>query len=170
MDEVLCACFIDWQKAFDRVNWIKLMQLLKGNRIDWRERRLISKLYMSESTKLRLDQGQTRNVKTGRGVRLCCCLSPILFNIQSACLTKEALEGLGDFKIGGQVLSIVKYAEDLVLAQEETVLQSMIDRLMEIGRCCGMEMNLERTQVMRISRQLSPITIRTDQKQNENME
>ena len=25
IDEGLCVCFIDWQKAFDRVNWTKLM-------------------------------------------------------------------------------------------------------------------------------------------------
>jgi hypothetical protein len=24
-DEELCACFIDWQVAFDRVNWNRLM-------------------------------------------------------------------------------------------------------------------------------------------------
>jgi hypothetical protein len=29
IDEGLCACFIDWQKASDRVNWTKLMQALK---------------------------------------------------------------------------------------------------------------------------------------------
>ena len=37
----------------------------------------------------------------------------------------------------------VKYAEDIVLlAKEETVLQGMIDRRIEIGRCCVMEMNV----------------------------
>ena len=25
IDEELCICFIDWQKAFDRVNWTKLI-------------------------------------------------------------------------------------------------------------------------------------------------
>ena len=30
----LAVCFIDWQKAFDRVNWTKLMQILKGTVID----------------------------------------------------------------------------------------------------------------------------------------
>ena len=25
VDEELCVCFIDWQKAFDRLNWTKLM-------------------------------------------------------------------------------------------------------------------------------------------------
>jgi hypothetical protein len=34
IDEELCACFIDWQKAFDRVNWTKLMQILKGTGLD----------------------------------------------------------------------------------------------------------------------------------------
>ena len=38
IDEELCVCFIDWQKAFYRVNWTKLMQILKGNGIDWREK------------------------------------------------------------------------------------------------------------------------------------
>ena len=48
IDEGLCVCFKDWQKAFDRVNWTKLMQILKVNGIDWCERRLISNLYMAE--------------------------------------------------------------------------------------------------------------------------
>ena len=53
-------------------------------------------------------------------------------------------DGLGDFKIGGQIIQTVKYADDLVLmAKEETVLQSMTDNLTEIGRCYGMEMNVE---------------------------
>jgi hypothetical protein len=111
IDEELCACFIDWKKAFDHVNWIKLMQILKGNGIDWRERRLISKLYMEQSVKVRLDQGGTRSVKIGRGVRQGCCLSPILFNLYSKYLTKVVLEGFGDFKIGGQVIRTVKYAD-----------------------------------------------------------
>ena len=30
------------------------------------------------------------------------------------------------------------------MAKEETVLQSMIDKLIETGRCYGMEMNVEK--------------------------
>jgi len=41
----------------------------------------------------------------------------------------------------------VKYADDLVLlANEEKVLQDMIDKLTEIGRCYGMEMNVGKKQ------------------------
>ena len=39
IDEELCVCFIDWKKAFDRLNWTKLIQILKGTGIAWRERR-----------------------------------------------------------------------------------------------------------------------------------
>ena len=76
-------------------------------------------------------------------------MSPILFNLYSECLTKEALDGFGDFNIGGQIIQTVKYADDLVLmAKEETVLQGMIDKLIETGRYYGMEMNVEKTKVM----------------------
>jgi hypothetical protein len=40
----------------------------------------------------------------------------------------------------------VKYADELVLlAKEEKVLQDMTDNRIEIGRCYGMEMNVEKT-------------------------
>jgi hypothetical protein len=110
-------------------------------------------------------------VKIGRGVRQGCCLSPLLFNLYSEYLTKEASEGLGDFEIGGQIIHTMKYADDLVLlAKEGKVLQDMIDKLIEIGRCYGMEMNVEKTKVMRISRQPLPVIIMIDQKQLDNVE
>jgi hypothetical protein len=46
----------------------------------------------------------------------------------------------------------------------------MIDRLIEIGRFYGMEMNVEKSKVMRILRQPSPVTIVIDQKQLENVD
>jgi hypothetical protein len=60
-------------------------------------------------------------VKTGRGSRQGCCLSLTLCYICSDYLTKEALEGIGNIIIGGQVIHTVKYANDLLLlAKEET--------------------------------------------------
>jgi hypothetical protein len=77
----------------------------------------------------------------------------------------------GDFKIGAQIIHIVKYTDELVLlAKKEKVLQDVIDKLIEIGRCYGMEMNVEKTNVMRISRLPLPAKIMIDQKQLENVE
>ena len=86
------------------------------------------------------------------------------------CLTKEALDGLGDFIIGGQIVQTVKYADNLVLmAKVETVLQGMTDKLTEIGRRYDTEMNVEKTKAMRISRQPSPVTIMIHHNQLENV-
>jgi hypothetical protein len=88
-----------------------------------------------------------------------CRLLPILFNLYSEYLSKEAFEGFGDFKIG-QAIHTAKYVDDLMLlAKEEKVQQGMVDRLIEIGRRYGIEMNVEKTKVMRISRQPYPIKL-----------
>jgi len=108
------------------------MQILKVTLIDWSGRRSISNLYMVQSVKVRLNRGETRSVKIGRGVRQRCCLSLILFNFYSECLPEEALEGFGDFKIRGQIIHTVKYEDGLVLLTKEgKVLQDMIYNLNE---------------------------------------
>jgi len=101
---------------------------------------------MAQSVKVRLNRVETRTVKTGRGVRQGCCLSPFLLNLYGEFLTKEAVEEFGVFKIGGKIINTLKYADELVLlAKEEKVLQDMIDKLNEIGGCYGMEINVEET-------------------------
>jgi hypothetical protein len=58
----------------------------------------------------------------------------------------------------------------VLLAKEEMALQNMIDKLIKIGRCYRMEMSVEKTKVMRISRQPFPAKIMIDQKQLQNVE
>jgi len=111
-EEGLCFSFTYWHKVFDPLHWIKFMQFLKGTGINWRKRRFNSKLNMDQNVKVWLDQRDSRGVKNGGGNRKGCCLSPVLFNVYSEYLAKEALEGFGGFKTG-----------QLLLAIEETVLQ-----------------------------------------------
>jgi hypothetical protein len=47
----------------------------------------------------------------------------------------------------------------VLLAKEEKVLRDMIDKIIEIGGCYGMEMNVEKTKVMRISKHPFPVKI-----------
>jgi hypothetical protein len=52
-----------------------------------------------------VDQGDTRRVKSGRGVNTKMLLvTAILFDLDTKYLSKEALEEFGDFKIGRQVI------------------------------------------------------------------
>jgi hypothetical protein len=77
----------------------------------------------------------------------------------------------GEFKIRGQVILTVKYADNMVLiAKREMVLQGMIDRLIEIGKCSGMEINMEHINILiGISKQQFSIEIMIDQKRMPNV-
>jgi hypothetical protein len=44
----------------------------------------------------------------------------------------------------------VKYADDLVLLVKKTVIQGMIDRVIETGKCYRMEINVDKTEVIKI--------------------
>jgi hypothetical protein len=74
---------------------------------------------MDQSVKLILDKEESPSVNTGREFRHGFCLSPILFNLYSEYLTKEALEWSGGFKVGGQVIRTVKYPDNLKLVVKE---------------------------------------------------
>jgi len=50
------------------------------------------------------------------------------------------------------VIILTFCANIVLMAKEESVLQGMIDKVTEIGRCYGMTLNVEKTKVMRISR------------------
>ena len=65
----------------------------------------------------------------------------------------------------------MKYADDLVLlVKEEVVLHGMTERLIEIRKYYGMVMNVEKTKVMKIKMQPSPLQIMVDKIQLENAE
>jgi len=52
---------------------------------------------------------------------------------------EKALEGFGGFEVGGQV----KYTNEVVLlAKEESVLLGMNNRVIEIGKCYGLETSM----------------------------
>ena len=55
------------------------------------------------------------------------------------------MDRFGVFKVGDKIIHTVKYTNNLqLLAKEDKVLQDLIDKLIEIGRCHGVEMNTEK--------------------------
>ena len=82
------VCFVDYEKAFDRVDWPRLMSILKDLGVDWRDRRIITTLYMGQTASVRTDQGEAGPCVIGRGVRQGCLLSHLLFNIYAEAMMK----------------------------------------------------------------------------------
>jgi len=43
--QTIYICFVDYEKVIDRMNWMKMMHILKNIGVDWRDRKLIQALY-----------------------------------------------------------------------------------------------------------------------------
>jgi len=148
------ACFIDFEKAFDRVDWKKLMEILNKLGFDAKERRLINNLYNKQQVKIRIEDKESEPAYIGRGVRQGCILSPILFSIYTEAIMREAFEDSEEgVSIGGVKMKDIRFADDqVVIAETEEGLQKLVDSLhTTIGRY-NMKMNIKKTKVMRISR------------------
>src|SRR4051812_30850984 len=75
---VVYICFVDFEKAFDRVNWVKMFEILKSLHIDWRDKRLLQDLYMKQEAVVRVADGDSNPGVMERGVRQGCPISPLL--------------------------------------------------------------------------------------------
>ena len=88
-------------------------------------------------------------------------MSPILFNLYWEYLTKEALTEVGDFKIGGRIVNKVRFADNTaIIAKTQEKLQDIVNRLVDTGRKYGMEINIDKSQVMRESRSNESLQIK----------
>ena len=153
-DNEVFVCFVDFEKAFDRVNWIKMMEILKKIGVDWRDRRLIVNLYVNQTAVVRVHEEYTEACEIGRGVRQGCCLSPLLFSLYAEMMMEEAMEGIEEgITIGGKLLKDVRFADDQgMVASTECGLQKLMDGLVETAKRYDMKVNVKKTKVMRISR------------------
>src|SRR3989441_4249373 len=87
-------CFVDYQKAFDRVRHDKLAEVMVKAGIPDLERRLIINLYWRQHAAVRWDGEVSREVGVERGVRQGYVISPMLFNLYSEFMIQEAMEGV----------------------------------------------------------------------------
>ena len=55
--------FVEYEKYFDRVNWIKMMEILKMIGVDWRDRRLIDNLYMRQTAVVKVQDEYSEQVQ-----------------------------------------------------------------------------------------------------------
>lgn len=150
----LHICFIDFEKAFDRVKHEKLFNTLGNVGIDDKDIRLLKNLYWHQIANIKIDNNISKNIEICKGVRQGCVLSPTMFNIYSECLFNEALNNCTDgIKVNGVNISTIRYADDTVLLADSDVgLQRLMDNINAACEEYGMSINIKKTKVMIISR------------------
>ena len=144
--------FVDFEKAFDRVDWVKIFEILKHLHNDWKDRRLLKDLYMRQEAAIRIADGESDPGTIGQGVRQGCPLSPLLFSIYAEVMMIEALENVEaeeGIVVGGQIISEVRFAADQgMVASTEKGLQSLMNKLNDTAKKFNMKINVQKTKTM----------------------
>lgn len=155
MNVNLVACFIDYKKAFDCVKHHKLIEILKTTGIDREEIRLISNLYWKQSAVVKIEETTSEAIMIRKGVRQGCVLSPLLFNIYSEAIFKEALDGIEcGIKVNGKIINNIRYADDtVVLAENARDLQRLMNHIVRHSENAGLLMNTTKTKVIAFAKE-----------------
>ena len=158
------VCYVDYEKAFDRVEHSKLMNMLEKYEVDGEDVHLIQNLYWNQKANIRIgasDSSEACCVK--RGVRQGCPMSPRLFNAYSERIMQHPKFSNVGFPINGLKINNISYADDKVMiAASPQQLQQMISRLNAEGKKVGMNINTSKTKVMLIEKKVSGKQLRIE--------
>ena len=148
MNKEVYACFIDYEKAFDRVNQQKMIESLIAIGIPKRDVKFIRNLYWSQRAFVKMDRELTDVIKIKRGVRQGCVLSPSLFNLYTEMIFRS-VEDLDGITIGGKNINNLRYADDTVLvADTPEKLQILVNQVNEKGKEYDMKINAKKTKTI----------------------
>ena len=143
------ACFIDFAKAFDSVNRDLLWFRLLNYGIDGKFLQVVRAMYTNLQMCVKLHNHLTNWFDSNVGVRQGDTLSPTLFNLFVNTLAAEIKELNCGIKIGDTTVSILLYADDIVLiAETETSLQKMLDTVYKWCQKWQLNINCSKTQIV----------------------
>ena len=125
--------FIDYPKAFDCVDHIKLWKILKEMEIPDHLTCLLRNLYAGQEATVRTGHGRTGWFQIGKGVCQGCVLSPCLFNLYAEYIMRNAGldESQAGIKIAGRNINNLRYANDTTLMAENKELRSLLMKVKE---------------------------------------
>ncbi len=141
--------FLDIEKAYDRVDRELLCQILGKIGMSEKCVRLVRSMYVNTRAKYRLGDIETDWVRSRRGVRQGCILSPLLFNLYTEEMATRVRRMDVGVRVGGERLRMLLYADDAVIMSENSEeLQSMLDCVTEYGRDFNVRFSAEKSQVL----------------------
>ena len=145
-----CA-FIDFKKAFDYVDREALLYKLRNLGIVGNFYHTIRALYTGAKSCVQVNEKLTDWFNVDSGVRQGDSLSPTLFSLFLNDLATEIKELDVGIMVAGMCLSILLYADDIVLcAPTAEKLQLMLDVVGKWCRKWGMQINAKKSQILHV--------------------
>ena len=155
------ACFVDLEKAYDRVPRDKLWRVLQEYGIDGGLLIAIKSLYQHSEVRVRANGMLSKPFNVGVGLRQGCVLSPLLFIIYMNWIDKcsQVRESVA---VGKCKIDRLLFADDLVLlASSELSLQHALDCFVNACSDAGMKISTRKTEVLCLSRNPAQCTLQS---------
>jgi hypothetical protein len=154
MDGVLFK--IDFEKAYDKVKWSFLQQILRMKGFSQKWCHLISTFVEGGSVGIRVNDDIGHYFQTMKGLRQGDPLSPILFNIVADMLAILIARAKEDGQVGGLVphlveggVSILQYADDTILFMEHDLEKAVNMKLILciFEHLSGLKINFHKSEI-----------------------
>ena len=145
-------CFVDLEKAFDRVPRGVLWGVLRGYGVLGPLLRAVQSLYKRSESLVRIAGCKSDSFPVGVGLRQGCPLSPILFITFMDRISRRS-QGAEGFQFGGVRISSLLFADDVVLlAPSGGNLQLSLERFAAECEAAGMRISTSKSESMVLSR------------------
>jgi hypothetical protein len=143
------VCFVDFSKAFDKVNYWKLFDKLLDDNIDCNIVSLLVAWYSGQTACIQWKSTVSSCFTIGNGTRQGGVLSPYFFTRYIRELICAIVQSKVGCNIGGMFYNLLAYADDIVLlAPSWFALQYLIDLLNKCALEINMSCNIDKTVCM----------------------
>ena len=155
-------CFVDLEKAYDRVPRGLLWGVLKEYDVPDPLRRAIRSLYSKSQSCVRVLGIKSKPFTVGVGLRQGCVLSPLLFMIFMDRISRRS-RGSESIRYGSLEVSSLLYADDVILlASSVQDLQRALERFAAECEAAGMRISTSKSEIMVLSRKRVDCLLRVD--------
>ena len=145
----LYTAFIDFKKAYDRVNRDNLLHRLKTLGINGIYLKNIASMYTKTLYSIKLKNGHLEPISSNLGLKQGCPLSPMLFNLEIedvSCIFDQQCDAIPILDI---YLNHFLYADDLVLfSQSRTGLQCCLDKLHQFAEMKRLNISIDKSKTI----------------------
>ena len=146
----LYFAFIDFKKAYDSIDRRRLIEVLVKFKINPQIIDLIVQMYEGDSTIIQLGRMRKCIEVTG-GIRQGCCISTLLFKMVTFTMIEDLRKLAVKYKVGEFFDNSLWLADDATLIADSLPnLSKLLEALKKTGELNGLEINLEKTKIMRV--------------------
>ena len=140
--------FIDYTKAFDRVEHNILFEILNDFDFADKDIRVLQSLYFRQQANVRVNNELSDYTDLKRGVRQGCIASPDLFSLYTEMIMRHSDDEPG-VNMGGHNINNIRFADDTgLIAGSQEDLQNLLNVINERSEKFGMKINTAKTEVM----------------------